>query len=92
MSQGDPVSWLMIEPGWKVVDSDDQEIGRIEQVAGDTDADIFSGLLISTGLISGTRYVPAEQVGPITEGRVQLQLTRAEAKHLRAHEGPGVHG
>jgi uncharacterized protein DUF2171 len=91
MSAGDPVSWLLIEPGWHVVDSDAEEIGRVEQIAGDTEADIFSGLLISTGLISGTRYVPAEQVGPITEGRVQLRLTRAEAKHLSAHEGPGLH-
>lgn len=91
MSAGDPVSWLLIEPGWDVVDSDEAQIGRVEQIAGDTEADIFSGLLISTGLISGTRYVAAEQVGPITEGRVQLRLTRAETKDLSAHEGPGVH-
>ena len=91
MSVGDPVSWLLIEPGWDVVDSREEEIGRVEQIAGDTEADIFSGLLISTGLISGTRYVPAEQVGSITEGRVQLRLTRAETKDLSAHEGPGIH-
>ncbi|HEX6663722.1 MAG TPA: DUF2171 domain-containing protein [Gaiellaceae bacterium] len=86
----DPVSWLMIERGWRVVDSSGEELGHVDQVTGDAEADIFSGLVVSTGLLSGHRYVPAEQVGTITEGSVQLQLTRDEAKHLAAHEGPGA--
>lgn len=89
---GDPVSWLMIERGWRVVDSAGEEFGHVDQVAGDAEADIFSGLVVSTGLLSGHRYVPAEQVGTITEGSVQLHLTRDEAKHLAAHNGPGAHG
>lgn len=88
----DPVSWLMIERGWRVVDSAGEELGHVDQVAGDAEADIFSGLVVSTGLLSGHRYVPAEQVGMITDGCVQLQLTRDEAKHLAAHDGPGAHG
>ncbi len=90
MNAGDPVSWLLIEPHWQVVDSDGSDIGRVEQVFGDDEADIFSGLLISTGLLSGHRYVPAEQVGAITEGRVQLRLTGEEVKHLSSETGPGV--
>ncbi|HEY6068655.1 MAG TPA: DUF2171 domain-containing protein [Gaiellaceae bacterium] len=89
---GDPVSWLMIERGWRVVDSAGEEFGHVDQVAGDAEADIFSGLVVSTGLLSGHRYVPAEQVGTIIEGSVQLHLTRDEAKHLAAHNGPGAHG
>ena len=89
---GDPVSWLMIERGWRVVDSSGEELGHVDQVAGDAEADIFNGLVVSTGLLSGHRYVPAEQVGTITEGSVQLHLTRDEAKHLAAHDGPGAHG
>jgi hypothetical protein len=90
MSGADPVSWLLIEPHWHVVDSDGNDVGHVEQVFGDDDADIFSGLLISTGLLSGHRYVPAEQVGTITEGRVQLRLTGDEVKHLSTETGPGV--
>src|SRR5438067_12303736 len=69
---GDPVSWLMIEPGWTVVDSDGNEIGRVEEVTGDSTHDIFNGLAVSSGLFSRPRYVPAEQVVEISEGRVQV--------------------
>jgi hypothetical protein len=86
----DPLSWLMIEPGWKVVDADGNEIGRVEEIEGDTNADIFNGLLISTGLFSGSRYVPAEQVGKITEGHVHLLLTGDRVKQLTDESAPGA--
>ena len=90
MSDGDPISWLMIEQGWKVLDSGGNEVGRIEQVAGDPNADIFSGLLISTGLFSGPRFVPADQAGEITEGHVHLLLTKDQVKQLEDETGPNA--
>jgi hypothetical protein len=90
MSKGDPASWLMIEPGWKVIDAGGKEAGRVEEVVGDTGADIFNGLSISTGLLKGNRYVPAEQVGTITEGEVRLQLTRDQLDALDKYEPPPV--
>jgi hypothetical protein len=90
MSEGDPVSWFLIEPGWKVVDADGREVGRIEEVVGDMGADIFNGLSISTGLLKGARYVPAERVGEITEGRVRLQMTGKAAESLDKYERPPV--
>lgn len=89
MSNGDPVAWLMIEPGWQVVDADDDHLGRVEEVVGDPNADIFSGLLISTGLFSGHRFVPAEDVGLITEGEVHLSLTSDRVKQLTDKAAPG---
>ena len=88
MNSPDPVARIMIEPGWKVVDAEGNEIGRVEEVEGDPNADIFNGLLISTGLLSGHRYVPAEQVGLISEGRVQLRLTRDQVKQLTNEAAP----
>ena len=44
-----------------------KDVGRIEEVAGDSSADIFSGLAISTGMLKRPHYVPAEQVAEITE-------------------------
>ena len=88
MNSPDPVAWIMIEPGWKVVDAEGNEIGRVEEVEGDPNADIFNGLLISTGLLSGHRYVPAEQVGLISEGHVQLRLTRDQVKQLTNEAAP----
>jgi uncharacterized protein YrrD len=78
----------MIERGWKVMDAGGSEIGRIEEVVGDTGVDIFNGLSISTGLLAGARYVPAEAVDSITEGSVVLRLSRDEVKGLQTYNEP----
>jgi len=68
----DPVSWLLIEAGWEVVGADGESVGKVHEVVGDQERDIFDGLQVSSGLVGEPRYVPAEEVGEITEGRVQL--------------------
>jgi hypothetical protein len=90
MSDGDPVSWFVIEPGWKVVDSEGQEVGTVDEVAGDSSDDIFNGLSISTSLLGKPRYVPSEQVGTITEGRVHLKLTKDQIAHLGEFKEPAT--
>lgn len=67
----DPVSWLMIERGWRVVDAEGREVGKVEAVNGDVNADIFDGLEVRRGLIE-SRYVPAEEVASIVQGEVRL--------------------
>jgi hypothetical protein len=62
----------MIEPGWEVVDASGQSVGQVDEVVGDPERDIFDGLRVATGLLGEPRYVPAEKVGEINEGRVQL--------------------
>jgi PRC-barrel domain len=88
MSSGDPVSWFVIEAGWKVVDTNGEEVGSVDEVVGDSGDDIFNGLSVSTGLLSRPVYVPSEQVGQITQGRVQLRLTRDQVRHLAEYEEP----
>jgi hypothetical protein len=90
MTGGDPVSWFIIEPGWKVVDAEGQEVGSVDEVAGDSSNDIFNGLSISISLLGKPRYVPSEQVGTITEGRVHLTLTKDEIEHLGEFEEPAT--
>jgi hypothetical protein len=68
----EPVAWLMIEPGWEVVDADGEHVGKVEEVVGDRENDIFSGLNVAPHLLGKGEFVPAERVGEITEGRVQL--------------------
>jgi hypothetical protein len=79
---GDPVSWLMIRPGWKVCAADGTAVGQVDEVAGDEGADIFGGLAIATSALGKPKYVPAESVGPITEGRVVLTLTKEQVDGL----------
>jgi sporulation protein YlmC with PRC-barrel domain len=71
----DPVSWLVIEPGWEVVTSDGERVGEVKEVVGDTNADIFDGLSVATGLLKREKYVPSERVNEIVEGEVKLDLT-----------------
>jgi uncharacterized protein YrrD len=82
----EPVSWLVIEPGWTVEASDGKEVGTVHEVLGDASADIFDGLAVSHGLLKRARYVPAEKVGEITEGRVALTVSSREFDRLPEHE------
>jgi uncharacterized protein DUF2171 len=84
----DPVSWFMIERGWKAVDSEGVSVGAVDEIVGDSTKDIFNGLAISTSFLGRPRYVPAEQVGAIVEGRVQLNLTKAQIEHLGEFDEP----
>jgi hypothetical protein len=84
----DPVSWLMIEPGWKVKASDGKSVGKVIEVVGDSDDDIFNGLSISIGLFAKARYVAAERVTTIVDGEVQLDLPSDAVKRLDEFERP----
>jgi len=86
----DSVSWLLIEPGWRVEDSDGGEVGRVEAVTGDSSEDIFDGLAIAASAFARPRYVPAEQIGEITEGVVRLKLDHAAVESLSEYEEPAV--
>jgi hypothetical protein len=82
----DPVSWFVVERGWKVVDREGDEIGKVDEITGDENADIFDGLSVSSGIFSQPRYVPAEQVHGITEGCITLSLSRDEVERLAEAE------
>ncbi len=79
----DPVSWLQIEQGWKVVASDGATVvGSVAQVQGDKQSDIFDGLAVSVDSAKELRYVPGEIVGEIFPGQVTLKLGPAEISTL----------
>ena len=90
MEPADPVSWFLIERGWKVADRDGEEVGAVDEIVGDSTDDIFNGLAISTTLLGKPRYVPAESVGTITEGHVRLTLTKDEVDGLDEYEEPAT--
>src|SRR5438094_3154026 len=89
-AMADPVAWVMIETGWKVVASDGSEVGEVDEVSGDSGADIFDGLAIATTRFGKPRYVPSEQVAEITEGTVRLSLTTAQVEQLGQYLEPAT--
>ena len=68
----DPVAWILVEPGWAVVDVDGRALGTVADVRGDAEADIFDGLTVNRGLLGRSEYVPSERVAEIRIGRVVL--------------------
>lgn len=85
---GDPVAWLVIETGWEVVGRDGERLGEVKEVIGDTNADIFHALSVSTGLLKKPKYAPAESVTEIVDGRVTLDLVKDDFERLDEYDEP----
>jgi hypothetical protein len=90
MDEADPVSWLMIRPGWEVFAADGPKVGEVDEVAGDDTVDIFDGLAIATSALGKPRYVAAERVGRITDGAVHLSLTKQQVEQLGEYLEPAT--
>jgi len=85
----DPVAWKVVERGWAVVASDGNEVGKVDQVLGDPEADIFDGLAVGAGSALGRpRYVPSESVGAIEEGTVHLTIDAETYGRSAAYDEP----
>jgi uncharacterized protein YrrD len=85
----DPVSWKVVERGWSVVASDGDEVGKVDEVIGDPEADIFDGLAVGAGaVLDRPLYVASEHVGPIEEGTVHLTIDAEEYRRSTPYEEP----
>jgi len=68
MDEADPVSWLMIRPGWDVYGADGTKVGEVDEVAGDDTVDIFDGLAIASSALAKPQWIgctptPARSAG-----------------------------
>lgn len=72
VTRPDPSSWMVVERGWRVVGPGGDEVGTVDEVLGDEEADIFNGLRVLPGVLAKPTYVPAERVAEIREGEVVL--------------------
>lgn len=68
----EPVSWFVVEPGWRVLGPGGEELGTVDEVLGDEEADIFNGLRVHSRPLAAPTYVPAERVTEIREGEIVL--------------------
>jgi len=86
----DPVSWLMIKPGWDVFAVDGTKFGEVDLVAGDDTMDIFDGLAVATSALGKPRYVAAERVARIEDGAIHLSLTSEQLEQLDEYLEPAT--
>jgi hypothetical protein len=62
----EPVSWLLIEPGWKVLGPGGEKVGKVAEVLADEPSGIFHGLVVDGDEIL------ADRIAQIREGEIHL--------------------
>ncbi|MGB2952041.1 MAG: hypothetical protein WBB74_01465 [Gaiellaceae bacterium] len=82
------VAWTAVEADAALVTTDGSEIGRVREIVGDKEADIFDGLVVKTSSHGPDRYVPSERVRRMWPHRVEVELTAAEAEALSEYKEP----
>jgi hypothetical protein len=61
-----------MERGWRVRDPQGRDVGKVVEVRGDVEADIFDGITVKRGLLGKAEYVPADGIAGIFVGEVVL--------------------
>ena len=80
MDLGNPASYMTLAKGTPVYSSDERELGRVEHLLAEPRLDIFDGIVVRHGHLSGgRRFVDAAQVAEIFERGVMLELSYDEA-------------
>jgi hypothetical protein len=87
-SDGDPTSFLTLEPGTRVVDRFGRPVGKVRRVLL-LETGGFDGIIVSTR--AGKRFVDAPEVRRISGGAVTLGIAAADVESPAA-DGSRRHG
>jgi hypothetical protein len=82
---GPQIGYLALPRGVAVYASDGVQVGTVHRVQDNAREHIFDGIVIDTP--AGRRFVDAPEVARITQRRVTLTITAAEAAELPEHRG-----
>ncbi len=83
MDLGNPASYLVLADGTPVISSDGREVGKVEHVLADADADVFDGVIVDMRAgPGGHRFADASQIESIHERGVVLTLDEGAADRL----------
>ena len=83
MDLGNPASYLVLVEGTPVLSSDGREVGKVEHVLADPDADVFDGVIVDMRAgPGGHRFADASLVAGIYERGVVLAMTSKAAEEL----------
>jgi len=78
------LAWSAILESTQVKSSDGVVVGTVYEVLGAED--IFHGLVLHTAGPDDMTFVPADQVGEITNRKIMLRLTSEEVRALPVYE------
>jgi hypothetical protein len=79
------IGYQALSRGTPIVSSDGVTLGTVHRVQDNAREHIFDGIVMRTS--EGRRFVDAPEVARITERRVTLTITAAEAAALPEHHG-----
>jgi uncharacterized protein YrrD len=91
---GQPTSYMTAAEGVPVLASDGEQVGKLEHVLSDVEADVFDGIVIAEGRLGGGhRFADASEVEAFYERAVVLKLDSEQAERLpEPSENPAVMG
>ena len=92
MDLGNPASYLVLDAGTPVLASDGEQVGSVEHVLADADADVFDGVIVDLRAGPGRhRFADASHVQAIYERGVVLAMSADAAERLpEPAENPAV--
>jgi uncharacterized protein YrrD len=70
-----PISYMALPKGARIVASDGEELGRVTEVIADNERDIFSGVTFKHGILGHELFLPAQLIDRMTEDEVTLGVT-----------------
>jgi hypothetical protein len=84
--EGEPISYMALQPGTAVVTTSGTEFGTVEHVLVVPELDLFDGLAIKTHH-HGLRFVDRDQITDITTAAVHCTVTDDQINTLPAPRG-----
>jgi hypothetical protein len=76
------VAWLAMPEKAPVMGESGEEIGRMEELLGDKEGDIFHGIVLKLARGGHKVEVPADRIPKITTRRIYTDLAADELEHL----------
>lgn len=80
-----PIAWTAVLANTPVVTAGGDEVGTISEVLGADAEDIFHGIVVRHGVLSGEVMIPAQHVSQITNKRITVDLSAEAVRALPAY-------
>jgi len=86
VSETQPISWRSIVYGTPVISSDEEHVGKVDEVLGSDAEDIFHGLRVALGGGHREVMVSGDDVASMSVDQVRTNLTRSDIEALPTYD------
>ena len=83
-----PENSVALHEGAKVIASDEQDVGRIEQILTEQGTDRMTFFVVEKGMLNKEhKLIPSSWIRQVTDEEVHLAVNASQVEQLRAYEG-----